>query len=121
MKKYLLTWTIALLCILVSAALATARRVEVQAEAPGQSDVETVAGPAEVNGQYQAYGFVFEQYDDHDQYGRFTDHELNVLGSVIVAYAEWVGERRHSPRWSVARSACVGTSTELCPIPKRAR
>jgi hypothetical protein len=40
---------------------------------------------------YKAYGFVFEQYEGHDRFGRFSDHELDVLGGVVEAYAGLVG------------------------------
>jgi len=49
------------------------------------------AGPAEVNRAYEAYGFLFEQYEDHAQYGGFTDFEIDVLGAVIVAFAGLAG------------------------------
>jgi len=44
-----------------------------------------------IDGQYAAYGLLFENYDNHDRYGRFTAHEVDVLGQVIRAYATLVG------------------------------
>ena len=91
MTKHLATLTAVSLLILTSVLPVTARQVEAQATASWQESVEPAIGLSEVIKQYKAYGFVFEQYDDHDEYGRFTQHEIDVLGSVIVAYADWVG------------------------------
>jgi hypothetical protein len=41
--------------------------------------------------EYLAYGFLFEQDADQEEYGRFTEHEIEVLGSVILAFADLVG------------------------------
>lgn len=91
MKTHLATWSIVVLVTLVPAMLVTSCTVEVQAGPQQQEGIETTIGPDEVDERYKTYGFVFEQYEDHDRYGRFTDHEIDVLGSVIVAYADWVG------------------------------
>jgi hypothetical protein len=53
--------------------------------------VEGASVPAAVNRQYEAYGFLFEQYDGQRAYGRFTEHEIEVLGRVIVAFADMAG------------------------------
>jgi hypothetical protein len=47
-------------------------------------------GP-QIDWQYVDYGFLFESYDHHDRYARFTTHELAVLGQVIRAFADKVG------------------------------
>ena len=59
--------------------------------APEPEVVAAPAGPAEVNRTYEAYGFILEQYEGHEQYGRFTGHEVDVLGAVIVAFADLAG------------------------------
>jgi hypothetical protein len=48
--------------------------------------------------RYAAYGFTFEQYQGHERYGSFAERELEVLGAVIVAFAELAGgpERLHA-------------------------
>jgi hypothetical protein len=97
MKQHQVIQIVGLLLVLASTVLATACQVEVQAASvsqegtPVQDSVETANGPVEVNGQYEAYGFLFEQYHDHQTYGRFTAHEIYVLGEVIMAYAKLVG------------------------------
>jgi hypothetical protein len=53
--------------------------------------VPAVTTPIGVNQRYEAYGFLFEQYDGVSGYSRFTEHEIEVLGSAIVAFADLVG------------------------------
>ena len=86
-----LTRMIALL--LAAASLVPAAAPMVQAE-PAVSRAPTASEPVtavQVDSRYAAYGFVFEQYEGHDRFGRFTDHELAVLAEVIEAYADLVG------------------------------
>jgi len=91
MNTHLVTWAVVLLLAFVSVASVTGCTVEVQVQASGQRDTEAPADPVEADERYKAYGFVFEQYEGHDRFGRFSDHELDVLGDVIEAYADLVG------------------------------
>ena len=91
MNARLLNWMIVLLLAFVSVASVTGCTVEVQAVGPQQEGAQVAVGPVEANEMYKAYGFVFEQYEGHDRFGRFSDHELDVLGDVIEAYAGLVG------------------------------
>lgn len=83
MRDHRTLW-IAVLAIAVS--LIPLRIVEAQTD-PTQHGLP---GP-QIDGQYAAYGFLFENYDHHDRYGRFTAHEIAVLGQVIEAYAALAG------------------------------
>ena len=90
MGQQLATWTIVLLLSLVPGALGT-DQAQMATPSPTAVDVASVPGtttPVEVDRQYEAYGFLFEQYDSQSGYGRFTEHEIEVLGQVIVAFAE---------------------------------
>lgn len=103
MEQQWMTRTIGLLSILTAVVSVSACQVEIQAAAQGavpvaqegvQPAVQVVpvtVTMVEVDRRYEAYGFVFEQYADHDTYSRFSAHELEVLGEVIVAYAELAG------------------------------
>jgi hypothetical protein len=83
MRNHRTLW-IGVLAIVVS--LIPLRVVEAQTD-PTQHGVP---GPY-VDGQYAAYGFLFESYSNHDRYGRFTAHEMAVLGQVIQAFASLAG------------------------------
>jgi hypothetical protein len=95
MNTRLVKWTMIILLAVVSVASVTGCTVEVQAvssapESRRESD-QASAGPVEVNEAYKAYGFLFEQYEGHERFSRFTEHEIGVLGGVIEAYADLVG------------------------------
>ena len=81
MERYLIARIVQLLLLLVPVSPAAAPPSE--AAAPSASP--------RVKRAFEAYGFLFEQYVDHARYGRFTAHEIEVLGWVIVAYADQVG------------------------------
>jgi len=83
MRNHRMLW-VAVLAIVVS--LIPLQAVEAQTD-PTQHGLP---GPL-IDGQYAAYGFLFESYDNHDRYGRFTAHEMAVLGQVIQAYAMLAG------------------------------
>lgn len=92
MGQQLTTWTIVFLLSLVPNALGTDQaQMPAGPAAVNMESVPAVAAPVEVNRQYEAYGFLFEQYDGGSPYGRFSAHEIEVLGQVIVAYAEVAG------------------------------
>jgi hypothetical protein len=93
MGQQLTTWTIVLLLSLTPGTIGAE---EVQGSPPSPASVETAGVPAsavpvEVNRQYEAYGFLFEQYDCASGYSRFTEREIEVLGSAIVAFAGLAG------------------------------
>jgi len=93
MGQQLAAWTIVLLLSLVPGTIGGG---EAQVGAPSPTAMEAASvlaatTPVEVNRQYEAYGFLFEQHPGKEGYGRFTEHELAVLGSVIVAFADVVG------------------------------
>ena len=91
MRQHVMTWAMILLFVVVLSVPSAAGRMDALAEALGQEDAAPAAGPTALDETFKAYGFVFEQYDDHDTYGRFTNHEMDVLGSVIVAFADLAG------------------------------
>lgn len=93
MGQRLATWAIVFLLSLVPGVLG-AGGAQVETPSPTDMDAASVpadATPVEVNRQYGAYGFLFEQYDAESGYGRFTAHEIAVLGSAIVAFADLAG------------------------------
>jgi len=94
MGQQLTTWMFVLLLGLMPCTIGAD---EAQVGLPDPATVEVASVPAdavpvEVNRQYEAYGFLFEQYDDASGYSRFTEHEIEVLGSAIVAFADLVGD-----------------------------
>lgn len=91
MGKHPGAWIIGILLVLLPVTPVTVWSAETLVEAVPPSDVETAGASPEIETTYQAYGFVFEQYRGHERYGRFTDHEIEVLGRVIVAYADAAG------------------------------
>jgi len=93
MGQKLTTYAIVLLLSLVSSTIGAG---EAQVEGSGSIAVDATDAPAattpiEVDGQYGAYGFLFEQHDAESGYGRFTAHEMAALGSAIVAFVDVVG------------------------------
>jgi hypothetical protein len=93
MGQQLTTWTFVLLLSLMPGTVSAGEgRVGTPSPASMQmASVPTDALPVEVNRQYEAYGFLFEQVDDASGYSRFTEHEIEVLGGVIVAFADLAG------------------------------
>ena len=112
MKARHLNWAIMVLLAFVSVASATHSAVEAQAETQ-QAAVPAATGPLKVDERYAAYGFVFEQYEGHDCFGRFSDHELDVLGEVVEAYAGLVGG---AERLSTLVSGPVRVRRDLCAV-----
>lgn len=90
MRKHTLTWIIGLVLTLTSTAAVIARPAEAQIEAE-QEVLQAAPAPVELDRRYEAYGFLLEGYEGHERYGRFTEHQVEVLGAVIVAYADLVG------------------------------
>ena len=92
MRRNLTVWTIATLLVLGLAVPSHAYEAASQEGAAQAVGLEAPLDPAGVNSRYEAYGFLFEQYDGtRGRYGRFSDREIDLLGRVIVAYADLVG------------------------------
>lgn len=90
MKAHLAVWKLVLLVSLVPLAAATDGPAAAQPTAVVREETAPVE-PVEVDRRYEAYGFVFEGYEGHDRLGRFIEHQIDVLGTVIEAYAGLAG------------------------------
>jgi hypothetical protein len=93
MGPQLAAWTFVLLLSLVPGTICDG---EAQVMATGSTATDlasepTATAPVEVNRQYGAHGFLFEQYDDVSRYNLFTEHEIEVLGGAVVAFADLAG------------------------------
>jgi len=82
MDRHVAIWTTILLLGLVPVARSAGGPVAAQPAA---------AEAVQRDRRYEAYGFVFESYEGHDCLGWFTEHEIEVLGAVIEAYADLAG------------------------------
>lgn len=97
MSKYRVVMVIGIGVLLAVVALAAVRPAGVQAESAPIESTEPDSTMVEET-RYATYGFILEQYQGHERYGRFTEHELEVLCAAIVAFAEGAGgpERLHA-------------------------
>jgi len=92
MRRNLTVWTIATLLVLGLAVPSHAYEAASQEGAAQAVGLEAPLDPAGADRRYEAYGFLFEQYDGtRGRYGRFSDREIELLGRVIMAYADLVG------------------------------
>ena len=91
MERYLIARIVQVLLLFLSLVpVATPPAEALVATAPPTA-AEVASASPQVEHAFEAYGFVFEQCADHERYGAFTAHEIEVLGWVIVAYADRVG------------------------------
>jgi hypothetical protein len=90
MEAHLAIRTLVLLVSLVPLAWAGGGPAAAQPEAVVRGEALPVE-PVNVDRRYEAYGFVFEDYEGHDGLGRFTEHQIQVLGVAIEAYAGLAG------------------------------
>jgi hypothetical protein len=90
MRKQRVLWTIGMGFVFALIALSAGRPAAgLTQEAP--ADTAAPESTMVEDTRYAAYGFLFEQYSEHERFGGFTEHEIKALGVVIEAFAEHVG------------------------------
>jgi len=89
-RKQRILWTIGMGCVFALIALAAGHPA---AGLTQEATADTAAPESAIveDTRYAAYGFLFEQYSEHERFGYFTEREIEALGVVIEAFAEQVG------------------------------
>lgn len=90
MRRYVARTLILAVALLVTA-FSLAPQISAEEIDPAPQETAIPNGPTEVDRRYEAYGFLFEQYDQHERYGRFSEGQMEGLAQVILAYADLVG------------------------------